>query len=163
MKLGELRVYELAMDIGERVWDVVAVWDYFAKDTVGKQLVKAADSVTANLSEGFGRFHYRETRQFGYYSRGSLFETRTWLNKACSRGLIAADVHAALIHDIDNIGIRLNNYIKSVGAGSREARETPGAYLDTAPEEWDHLPELVQQRAADRGATAPNDTNAASQ
>jgi four helix bundle protein len=57
MKLEELQVYQLAMDIGERVWELVIKWDYFAKDTLGKQLVKAADSVAANLSEGFGRFN----------------------------------------------------------------------------------------------------------
>jgi len=71
MKLEELQVYQLAMDIGERVWKFVIKWDYFSKDTVGKQLVRAADSVAANLSEGFGRFHYKENRQFCYYSRGS--------------------------------------------------------------------------------------------
>ena len=38
MKLGELQVYQLAMDIGERVWELVIKWDYFAKDTLGKQL-----------------------------------------------------------------------------------------------------------------------------
>jgi four helix bundle protein len=52
MELDELRVYQLAMDVGERVWEAVDGWSYFAKDTVGKQLVKAADSVAANLSEG---------------------------------------------------------------------------------------------------------------
>jgi four helix bundle protein len=37
----------------------VIKWDYFLKDTIGKQLVKAADSVAANLSEGFGRYHFK--------------------------------------------------------------------------------------------------------
>ena len=58
MRLEELEVYNLAMDMGECVWRIVAGWNYFAKDTVGKQLVRAADSVAANLSEGFGRFHH---------------------------------------------------------------------------------------------------------
>lgn len=141
MKLAELRVYELAMDIGERVWDVVANWDYFAKDTVGKQLVKAAASIAANLSEGFGRFHYRETRQFGYYSRGSLFETRTWLRKACNRNLVTADQYRGFIQDIDNIGIRLNNYIRSIGRAGRKLRETPATYVDDDRDEWDDIPD----------------------
>ena len=59
MKLEELKVYNLAMDIAERIWDIVIKWDYFAKDTVGKQLIKAADSVAANLSEGYGRYFYK--------------------------------------------------------------------------------------------------------
>jgi four helix bundle protein len=60
MTLEELEVYRLAMDIGERVWSEVVRWDHFAKDTIGKQLVRAADSVAANLSEGYGRFHFKE-------------------------------------------------------------------------------------------------------
>lgn len=35
--MEELRVYELAMDLGEDVWNVVDRWNYFQKDTVGKQ------------------------------------------------------------------------------------------------------------------------------
>ena len=57
MKLEDLQVYQLAMNIGEQVWKIVLEWNYFARDTVGKQLVKAADSVAANLSEGWGRYH----------------------------------------------------------------------------------------------------------
>jgi len=59
MKLEELQVYQLSMGIGEKIWSIVIDWSYFEKDTIGKQLVRAADSVAANLSEGFGRFHLR--------------------------------------------------------------------------------------------------------
>jgi len=115
MKLEELQVYQLAMDIGEKVWELVIKWDYFAKDTIGKQLVRAADSVAANLSEGFGRFYYKENRQFCYYSRGSLYETLTWLTKAQSRGLIKEENFHPMRKDIDAIGLKLNNYINSIG------------------------------------------------
>lgn len=50
------------MDIAERVWSIVIDWDYFAKDVVGKQLMRAIDSVAANLSEGFGRYFYKENK-----------------------------------------------------------------------------------------------------
>ena len=50
MKLEELQVYQLSMEIGEKVWDIVIKWGFFAKDTVGKQLVRAVDSVAANKS-----------------------------------------------------------------------------------------------------------------
>jgi len=143
MKLEDLRVYELAMDLGHRVWCLVAEWDSFAKGTVGRQLVRAADSVAANLSEGFGRFFYKETKQFGYYSRGSLFETKTWLRKAQNRGLLAVEVYTTLMQDIDNIGIRLNNYIKSVGTEAHEVHETPGTYADPVAADWDDLPDVA--------------------
>jgi len=115
MKLEALQVYQLAMDIGEKVWEIVIKWDYFAKDTVGKQFVRAVDSVAANLSEGFGRFYYKENRQFCYYSRGSLHETLTWLTKAHNRGLIKVKDFDSIRKDIETINLKLNNYINSIG------------------------------------------------
>ncbi len=52
MQLEDLQVYRLSMEIGDKIWEIVIRWDYFAKDTVSKQMVKAVDSVAANLSEG---------------------------------------------------------------------------------------------------------------
>jgi four helix bundle protein len=115
MKLEELQVYQLAMELAERIWNIVIQWDYFAKDTVGRQLVKAADSVAANLSEGYGRFFYKENKQFCYYSRGSLYETKTWLTKAWNRKLINSESFHTFQKDLDTIAIKLNNYIKSIG------------------------------------------------
>ena len=115
MKLEEFRVYQLSMDLGEEVWSIVLKWDYFAKDTVGKQMVRSADSIAANLSEGYGRYHFKEAKNFSYYSRGSLYETKTWLTKAKNRKLISDEKANKLISSIDTIGIKLNNYIKSIG------------------------------------------------
>ncbi len=115
MKLDELNVYQLSMSMAEEIWDIVMKWDYFTKDTMGKQLIRAADSIAANLSEGFGRFFYKEGRQFCYYSRGSLYETKTWLTKASNRGLISIDDFEKFKKEINNIGVKLNNYIRSIG------------------------------------------------
>ena len=115
MKLEELQVYSLSMEIAEKIWSIVTGWDYFSKDTIGKQLVRAADSISANLSEGFGRYHYKENVNFSYYSRGSLFETRARLTKAHNRKLIGDENFESFIRSIDDIGIKLNNYIKSIG------------------------------------------------
>lgn len=115
MKLDELHVYKLSMTIADEIWDIVSTWDYFAKDTIGKQLVKSTDSIAANLSEGFGRFFYKEEKQFCYYSRGSLFETKTWLTKAHNGNLINSEDFERFKKEINNIGVKLNNYIKSIG------------------------------------------------
>src|SRR5688500_8417437 len=115
MNLEDLKVYNLAMDLGEKVWDLVDKWNYFQKDTLGKQLVKAADSIAANLSEGYGRYHFKEAKNFGYYSRGSLYETRTWLKKSHNRNLISDEEFQKLASELDIIVRMLNNYIKSIG------------------------------------------------
>jgi len=119
MKLEELQVYQLSMEIGEEVWNIVIKWDYFSKDTIGKQLVRAVDSVSANLSEGFGRYHYKENKNFSYYSRGSLYETKTWLTKAHNRNLITEEKFQIFQKEINNIGVKLNNYIKTIGESAK--------------------------------------------
>lgn len=111
MKLEDLQVYTLSMQIGEEVWDIVDKWNSFNKDTVGKQFVRAIDSVAANLSEGFGRYHFREKTHFSYYSRGSLYESKTWMTKANNRKLIDDELFQKLQSEINVIGIKLNNYI----------------------------------------------------
>lgn len=115
MELEELKVYNRAMKLGEEVWKVVIKWEYFEKDTIGKQLIKAADSVAANLSEGFGRFHFNETKHFNYYSRGSLYEAKTWLTKAKNRELLEEENFLTLLSEIEQIGKMLNAYTKSIG------------------------------------------------
>jgi four helix bundle protein len=124
MNLEDLKVYNLAMDLGERVWEIIDRWNYFQKDTIGKQFVRAADSIAANLSEGFGRFHYKEAKNFSYYSRGSLYETKTWLTKSHNRGLISDDEFKSISASLDMIVKMLNNYIKSIGSVS----EPPMSY-----------------------------------
>ena len=43
-----LRVYNLSEEIADLIWDIVLKWDRFARDTIGKQLVNASDSIGAN-------------------------------------------------------------------------------------------------------------------
>ena len=115
MKLENFNVYNLAMDLGETVYSEVIKWHYFDKDTIGKQLVRSVDSIAANLSEGMGRYHYKERKHFSYYSRGSLFETKTWLTKALNRNLINKEIFEKMLQDLEIIGIKLNNYINTIG------------------------------------------------
>ena len=69
-KLEDLKVYQMAMEIGEMTWTIIQNWGVFVKDTIGKQFVRASDSIAANIAEGYGRYHYRENRQFCYCARG---------------------------------------------------------------------------------------------
>ena len=119
MKLEDLEIYQLSMEIGEKVWRIVEGWDYLYKKTIGTQLIRAADSIAANISEGFGRFHFKETRQFSYFARGSLYETKTWLTKGNQRKLISDTDLQHLLKDIDILGVKLNNYISSINRLSK--------------------------------------------
>ncbi|MEY5020247.1 MAG: hypothetical protein RLZ22_1335 [Verrucomicrobiota bacterium] len=113
--INDLEIYREAMRIGEAIWCLVAEWPFFAKDTVGRQVVRAADSIAANLSEGYGRYHYKENQKFCYYSRGSAQETQTWIEKSVRRNLIPDDTARDLYRDLDTFMKRLNAYIRSIG------------------------------------------------
>ena len=58
--LEKLEVYLLAESFSDEIWFLVEKWDYFIKDTIGKQLVRATDSISANIAEGYGRYYYKE-------------------------------------------------------------------------------------------------------
>ena len=106
------------MNLGEEVWKEVTKWNYFDKDTIGKQVVRSVDSVAANISEGYGRYHYKDSKKFYYYSRGSLVETQTWLEKAAQRNLVEREIARQIYKDLETLKKRLNAYIKSIGPKS---------------------------------------------
>jgi four helix bundle protein len=119
MELRDLEVYKLSEELSDMIWDIVLEWNYFAKDTIGKQLVKASDSIAANIAEGYGRYHFKENKNFCYFARGSLEETKTWLRKSIRRGLIDKSKHQELFNIIKKLPKLLNSYIKSIGSERR--------------------------------------------
>ena len=80
LRVEDLDIYQMAEELSDRVWEICIKWDYFAKDTIGKQLVRSTDSISANLAEGHGRYHFNDRLKYCYYARGSLEETKSWLN-----------------------------------------------------------------------------------
>ena len=118
MKLDELRVYKRADELSDEIWNLAVNMNYFEKDTLGKQLVRSADSISANIAEGFGRYFYKENRQFCFYSRGSLLETKNWLSKCHRRNIISSEKLEFLIKEIEEVHISLNAYIKTIGKSS---------------------------------------------
>lgn len=89
--LEELRIYVLAEELADKVWAEVIHWNSLAQDTIGKQFVRAVDSVGANIAESYGRFHPRDVVNFLYHARGSLSETKSWLRKAQRRQLLSLE------------------------------------------------------------------------
>ena len=112
--LEKLEVYNIAEKFSDDIWDIVIKWDYFKKDTIGKQLVRAADSISANIAEGYGRYFYKESKQFYFYWRGSVQETKSWLLKCLRRNLIESQICEPLIELCKKILIMLNAFIKFV-------------------------------------------------
>ena len=112
MDLGSFKIIQQADQIGTTIWEEVIQWKYFEKETIGKQLVRAADLISANLSEAYGRYGYADRNRFTYYARGSLCETINWLEKSLRRGLIKPELGSNLQSEISLLSMRINAYIK---------------------------------------------------
>ena len=110
-----LRVYQLSENLADKIWDIVIGWDNFAKDTVGKQIVRSADSVGANIAEGEGRGSFQDNRRFIKIARGSLQETQHWLRRAFKRNLLTKEQVETLKPMIEKLAPTLNAYLTSIG------------------------------------------------
>ena len=110
-----LRVYQLSEELSDSIWKIAKGWDQLAKDTIGKQLIRAADSIGANIAEGTGRGSFQDNRRFVRIARGSLYETRHWLRRAHARRLITVDAVNIVKPILDELGPRLNAYFRSIG------------------------------------------------
>jgi four helix bundle protein len=109
-----LRVYQLSEEIADVIWEIVSRWDGFNRDTVGKQIVRSADSIGANIAEGTGRYGLQDNKRFGYISRGSLNETKHWFRRAFKRNLLSASEIDKLKPLIEELAPKLNAYINSI-------------------------------------------------
>ncbi len=112
----ELEVYKLSERLADEIWAAVSSWDRFARDTVGKQIVRAADSIGANIAEGTGRGSFQDNRRFVRTARGSLNETKHWLRRAHSRKLLSPQTVKRLKPILDELAPRLNAYLRSIGS-----------------------------------------------
>jgi len=111
-----LQVYKLAERLADYIWDTTVKWDYFARDTVGKQIVRSADSIGANIAEGTGRGSFQDNRRFVRLARGSLYETKHWLRRAYRRRLLTEDQVKRIKPIISELTPKLNAYLRSIGA-----------------------------------------------
>lgn len=110
----KLQVYKLSEKLADGIWKVVLVWNPFARDTVGKQIVRSADGVGANIAEGSGRGSLVDNRRFIRMARGSLYETIHWLRRAYVRGLLSQAEVRKLRVLVEELSPKLNAYLRSV-------------------------------------------------
>jgi four helix bundle protein len=85
-----------------------------AQDTVGKQVIRSADGIGANIAEGSGRGSAQDNRRFLRMARGSLYETRHWLRRAHTRNLLLPEQIENISPIIKELTPKLNSYLRSV-------------------------------------------------
>ena len=119
-----LQIYKLSEKLSDQLWKIVVRWEILARDTVGKQLIRAGDSIGANIAEGSGRGTNPELRRFLRVARGSLYETQHWLRRAYRRKLLTDKQVHDLLPLVKELTPKLNAYLRSIGSLEKR-RRTP--------------------------------------
>jgi len=110
-KIEDLDFFKDLESLVDEIWEEVMTWQTFSRDTIGKQLVEAADSSGSNLVEGDSRYSYKESIHFFYIARGSATEARYWIKRAQKRGLISKEKSDSFIVRFDDIIPKINSII----------------------------------------------------
>ncbi|WP_373528495.1 four helix bundle protein [Nostoc sp.] len=114
-RFQELQVYQLSEQLADDIWKIVGGWIFFAKDPIGKQIVRSADSINANIAEGLGRGSFQDNRRFIKIARGSLNETQHWLRRAYTRNLLTTEQINAIKTINNELAPKFNSYLNSIG------------------------------------------------
>lgn len=111
MPIEETEIFRIFEEIADWVWENVDRWEWKAQKTVGLQLIRAIDSVNANLVEGDGRYSSSDALHFFIVARASAREARLWIRRAMNRGLIAAEEAPIQLSALDAGSKQLNRLI----------------------------------------------------
>jgi len=114
MKLGDLEVYNISLKLSEEIWKIYKLLNNDLKYNIGNQVIRSIDSIGANIAEGYGRFHYKDSIKFYYNARGSLWESKHWILLLYKRDLIAKEIYIKIIKDLEILGKKLNGFINSL-------------------------------------------------
>lgn len=110
----KLDIYVISIKMSKLGWKIYSELPQSTKYNIGDQFIRSVDSIGANIAEGYGRFHFKDSLRFYYHSRGSLYESRHWLNLLQMRGLIKKEDQVELFRMQQMMAIKLNNFINSI-------------------------------------------------
>lgn len=113
IKLGDIMVYKLSIELADQAWKIYEKLNWEDKKTMGNQFITATDSVGLNIAEGCGRYHYLDRIKFYYNSRGSLIESKHWIFTLNRRNKITQQEYDNFLNKANAVHLALNKYIKS--------------------------------------------------
>jgi len=111
LKLSDIESFRISFHLSNYVWDVVLKWNSFSQRTVGEQFVRAVDSISANIAEGFGRYGKKDKIKFYRYSQGSLSESLNWNEKSKIRKLLSAEEYKFIFGELQKLPKAINALI----------------------------------------------------
>lgn len=111
LKLNDIESYRVSFHLSNYVWDLIIKWSSFSQRTVGEQFVRAVDSISANIAEGFGRYGKKDKVKFYRYSQGSLNESLDWNQKSKARKLVSEDEYEHIFAELQKLPRAINALI----------------------------------------------------
>jgi four helix bundle protein len=111
LKLNDIESYKIVFKLSNYVWNIIVKWDYFAKDIVGKQFVRAIDSISAKIAEGSGRYSKKDKVKFFRYNFGSLYESLDWNEKSHLRNLLSQEDYSYIFSELIKLPKSINSLI----------------------------------------------------
>ena len=125
LNLDNFKLYLKSRDLSRMAWSIYSVLPREFKFSMGMQFLESADSVLANISEGYGRFHYKDKMKFFINARGSLYETTTWSRLVLERNL-AEEKKALEFQQLANeISAMINAYLRFLKSKAGNKPEFP--------------------------------------
>ena len=120
MKVEEHTAYIKSRRLSKMIWDLSRNWNLQALSTLGNQLIRSADSISANLAEGWNRYSKKDKTNFYIIARGSIGETMDWINKAFERNLINQLQYSQLQDLLEELPKEINGLIKGTNQHLRK-------------------------------------------
>lgn len=106
-----LDVWQAAKKLRQDISALVKSFPTIEKLRLADQMVRASRSVTANIAEGYGRYHFQENIQFCRHARGSLFELLDHFSVCEDEGYVGQEEIGSLRTYAIQIIRLLNGYI----------------------------------------------------
>ena len=122
----ELECWKKAASLRRKLSILVRRLPKEEKYRMADQIIRASRSVTSNIAEGYGRFHYQEYAQFCRQSRGPLFEVLDHLITAFDEEYIKEEELNEIRSEIENCLAVLNgfiNYLLRAKAANNQMKE----------------------------------------
>ena len=136
----DLEVYKTAREFRKTIYAVSRCLPDFEKYDLGRQIRRAAVSLTNNLAEGHGRFHYPDQIRFSLHSRGSLEELVDDLNVCSDKNYLSGDEIEKLKEQARAVLIFINGYLRYLRSRSTSVREAD----EEDSEDLDELDDLLR-------------------
>ena len=113
--LKEMEIYRLCRELSRKGWEIYKKLHWQDKKVMGDQFIEATDSIGANFTEGYRRYHHLERVKFCYNSRGSLAEAMEyWLELLREREKVDSQDYNHYLQTSREIEVKINNFISSI-------------------------------------------------